>query len=87
MTGRMPHLLGHFWTTFYDCAKNNPAALKSVVSTMALYIHFGPFSREIIAGLKEQIAAIDRGEWRSPALLPAANPASAPADAGAMVAN
>jgi hypothetical protein len=54
---------------------------------MALYIHFGPFSREIIAGLKEQIAAIDRGEWRSPALLPAANPASAPADAGAMVAN
>jgi hypothetical protein len=36
---------------------------------MALYIHFGPFSRQIIAGLRAQIAAIDAGEWTQPALI------------------
>ena len=80
MAIRMPDLLGHFWTTFYDCAKNNPRVLKSVVSTMALYIHFGPFSREIIAGLRAQIAAIDAGEWTQPALIipPKIPPKAAP---------
>jgi radical SAM superfamily enzyme YgiQ (UPF0313 family) len=68
---RQPSVLPHFWRTYYDCARHNPAALRSVVTLMLLYLHLGPFARHVVGQVREQMAMIDRGEWRAPALLPA----------------
>jgi len=61
-----PELRRHFWETFLDCVTRNPRAIKYVVSLMALYMHFGPFSRYVVGRLEEQIASIDAGAWKAP---------------------
>ena len=63
---RQPSALWHFTRVFVECALRNPRALEYVGAMAALYIHFGPFSRFVIASLDEQIRCIDAGEWRSP---------------------
>jgi hypothetical protein len=45
-----------------NCARNNPAALQSIVSMMAIYAHLGPFARGVIAEIDRRIAAIDEAE-------------------------
>lgn len=67
---RHAELRGPFWRTFFDCARHNPAALKSVISMMGLYLHLGPYSRYVSARIKEQIAEIDGGTWVKPKLIP-----------------
>ena len=59
---RQPRLWKHFAKTIFDCAVHNPRALKQVMSLMLIYLHAGPFSRDVIAFLEEQIAKIDSGE-------------------------
>ncbi len=56
-----------FWSTFMNCARNNPAALRYVVLLMAIYIHLGPFSRHVIAQIDERIAGLDAVSRTSPA--------------------
>jgi radical SAM superfamily enzyme YgiQ (UPF0313 family) len=56
-----------FWNSFLNCAKTNPAALRFIVSLMAIYIYLGPFSRSVIAEIDRRIAAIDEAERRAPA--------------------
>ena len=63
---RNPELRAHFWKTFFDCVTRNPRSVKYVVSLMALYMHFGPFSRYLVERLEEQIASIDAGAWKAP---------------------
>ena len=70
MPVRHPELRKAFWKTFFDCVLHNPAALKSVIGMMALYLHFGPFSRDVIGRIRAQIAEIDAGSWVSPPLVP-----------------
>jgi radical SAM superfamily enzyme YgiQ (UPF0313 family) len=64
---RQPRVLRHFWRSLYRCARENPRALDCVGMLAALYLHFGPFSRFVIAALDRQIAALDAGEWAPPA--------------------
>jgi hypothetical protein len=42
-----------------NCARNNPGALRSIVSMMAIYVHLGPFAGSVIAEINRRIAVID----------------------------
>jgi len=55
---RDPELRGEWWRSLADCLVHNPAALKIVLSFAALYLHLGPYSRELIRKLDEEIAAL-----------------------------
>lgn len=57
MTVRQPELRRHFWSTFTDCARHNPAALEFIVMMMVMYLHLGTFAPTVIADLDRQIAA------------------------------
>ncbi len=58
---RRPELLMEFIATIAECAIRNPRALKQVVSLILLYLHVGPFSRDVIASLDQQIRSMDSG--------------------------
>jgi radical SAM superfamily enzyme YgiQ (UPF0313 family) len=59
LTVRTPELRRHFWRTIADVAWRNPRALEYVVLLIVLYLHLGPFSRNLIRDLDQQIAALD----------------------------
>jgi hypothetical protein len=46
-----------FWRTVFHCLIHNPFALMPVVKLSALYLHFGPFSKIVVAMLESDIAA------------------------------
>jgi len=52
-----PHDL--FRGTLTECISSNPGSIRWIVVLMALYLHVGPFSREVIAHLENMIAALD----------------------------
>jgi len=60
MTVSRPALARHFWRTFIDIARHNPAALELVVIQLTLYLHLGPFSKSVIAEIDRQIAVLER---------------------------
>ncbi|WP_291363439.1 B12-binding domain-containing radical SAM protein [Acetobacter sp. UBA5411] len=57
-----------FWRMLLDCALHNPKALPYVIMTSALYLHLGPFSRQVIGDIDREIANIDQGHWQPPPL-------------------
>lgn len=57
-----------FWRTVRQITLRNPAALKRVLVHGFLYVHLEPFSRRVVSGLDEQIAAIRAGKWKRPRL-------------------
>ena len=61
----IPQAREAFWRTFVNCVKNNPASVRIAVALLVLYLHLGPFSREVIAAIDRQIAALD-GEIPAP---------------------
>jgi radical SAM superfamily enzyme YgiQ (UPF0313 family) len=62
MTLRRPDLRRHFWRTFTDIARHNPAALQAVVIQMVLYLHLGTFAGFVVRELDRQID----GELQAP---------------------
>src|SRR6516164_5647043 len=66
-----PGTARQFWRTILDCAIHNPPALPFMVMLSALYLHHGPFSRQVIAQIDRQIEDIDLGRWSTPRLAPA----------------
>lgn len=64
-----PGTTGQFWRMILDCALHNPKALPYVVMTSALYLHLGPFSRQVIAEIDREIANIDQGRWSPPPVM------------------
>lgn len=58
MTIRNPRLAWKFWSNLADCLVRNPQALKAEAMLMSLYLHLGPFSKEVLAKV--------RAEMRSP---------------------
>jgi radical SAM superfamily enzyme YgiQ (UPF0313 family) len=61
---RQPAALLHFFRTFYECVRRNPAGLRNVGILTALFLHAGPFSRYVMASIERQIAEIDAGKWQ-----------------------
>jgi hypothetical protein len=66
-----PGTARQFWNSVLDCAIHNPRALRFVVMMSALYLHHGPFSRQVIAQIDRQIGDIDLGRWKAPQPAPA----------------
>jgi hypothetical protein len=60
MTVKMPELRRHFWGTLADCARHNISALEHVITLMVFYLHLGPFARDLIRDLTEEIKSLDR---------------------------
>ena len=44
-----------WWRSLIDCLVHNPAALKIVLSFAALYLHLGPYSRDLVARLERDL--------------------------------
>jgi radical SAM superfamily enzyme YgiQ (UPF0313 family) len=65
----LPEVRGPFWKTFVEISKTNPQALRPIVTLMAMYLHLGPFSRDVIQTIDRRIAEID-AEAPPPAALP-----------------
>jgi hypothetical protein len=55
----LPEVREPFWKTFVEVAKTNPGALRYIVMLMALYMHFGPFSKRVISEIDRRIAELD----------------------------
>ena len=55
----IPHAREVFWRAFMNCAKNSPASVRIVVAHLVLYLHLGPFSRQVIAAIDRRLAALD----------------------------
>jgi len=73
MTVKRPSWARPVWSTLVDCAWHNPTAMRGVVQMMSLYLHLGPFSREVADKVREAIFRIDCGEPEAYELLPAAS--------------
>jgi hypothetical protein len=71
MISRQPRLAPYLLRTLASCARYNPNAVMYVARLMAVYLHLGPYSRQVIAQLERHIATIDRGEWVAPLRVPA----------------
>lgn len=54
----LPEAREPFWRTFVRCQKTNPAAVRYVLSLMAMYLHLGPYAREVIAAIDVRLAAL-----------------------------
>jgi hypothetical protein len=44
------------WRSLASCLRHNPSAMRAVIRMTVLYLHFGPFSRYVIAELGERMA-------------------------------
>jgi radical SAM superfamily enzyme YgiQ (UPF0313 family) len=55
----LPEAREPFWTVFVGVAKTNPNALRYIVMLMALYMHLGPFSKNVIGEIDRRIAQLD----------------------------
>jgi hypothetical protein len=69
--GAGPGVRRQFWNTTLDCIIHNPTALPYLIMIIALYLHLGPFARQVIAEIDRQIEDIDLGRWRAPLTLQA----------------
>jgi hypothetical protein len=58
-----------FFRTVADCLVHNPRALRYVIMTVALYLHFGPFSRKVVEQISRQVAMLDAGTWLRPTVV------------------
>jgi radical SAM superfamily enzyme YgiQ (UPF0313 family) len=65
MTTAKGGVRGEFWKTLIDCLAHNRQALPYVMMMVALYLHLGPFSRQVIAQVQRQIEELDGGGYRA----------------------
>ena len=66
-----PGTARQFWMMALDCAIHNPRALPFLFMLSGLYLHYGPFSRQVIGQIDRHIEDIDLGRWSTPQLAPA----------------
>lgn len=78
MTVLHPTWAPHVWYTLASTFWFNRGALRSAIMMMSVYLHLGPFSREVTESIRAQIARIDSGEDLPAELLPAAAPLPPP---------
>jgi radical SAM superfamily enzyme YgiQ (UPF0313 family) len=60
LSRRGPAVRAAFWGAMADTLIHNPRALKIAGSFAALYLHLGPFSQDLVAGLSRELAAGER---------------------------
>ncbi|MGH6771484.1 MAG: B12-binding domain-containing radical SAM protein [Xanthobacteraceae bacterium] len=69
----IPEAREPFWRTFLECAKNDTASARIVVTMIALYLHLGPYARQVMEAIDRRLAVLD-GE--TPPHIPAAREAT-----------
>jgi hypothetical protein len=74
LLSRLPEGRERFWKAFTTCMKQNPNAVRAIVTLMAFYLHVGPYSRYVMKQIDRQIEDIERGRFVAPELLPAVAP-------------
>ena len=57
------------WRTFLRCHEINPSAVRQTVMLLSLFLHLGPYARQIIAETEKSIGDIDSGAFAPPALV------------------
>ena len=57
------------WRTFLRCYEINPSAVRQTVMLLSLFLHLGPYARQIIAETEKSIGDIDSGAFAPPALV------------------
>lgn len=55
----LPEPRALFRRTLTECYAGNPDSIRWIVALMALYLHVGPFSRDVIARIEHIIAALE----------------------------
>ncbi|MEK7690593.1 MAG: DUF4070 domain-containing protein, partial [Bdellovibrionota bacterium] len=65
-----------FWNIFFQVVLRNPRALRYAMALMALYIHFGPFSRHVAEQVEQRKISLNQTQTATPVLWP--SPAFAP---------
>jgi radical SAM superfamily enzyme YgiQ (UPF0313 family) len=63
---RVPAWRDLLWRTFANCYQANPRAIRQTVTLLALFLHLGPYARQIIAEIDEAIGEIDAGHFVPP---------------------
>jgi radical SAM superfamily enzyme YgiQ (UPF0313 family) len=71
----VPETRDIFWKTFVNCARTNPDAVRYIMRMIAVYMHLGPFARQVIAQIDRRIAEIDEMQPSVPAAVLADFPA------------
>jgi hypothetical protein len=74
-----PGVRRQLWNTLLDCAIHNPRALPYLVMISALYLHLGPFARQVISEIDGQIQDVDLGRRHAPVALQTTGKALLPA--------
>ncbi|HET7239111.1 MAG TPA: DUF4070 domain-containing protein, partial [Terrimicrobiaceae bacterium] len=54
---RLPEAREPFLRVLKTCGRENPDAMRIIVGLMAMYLHLGPFSRQVIAAIDRRIEA------------------------------
>jgi hypothetical protein len=67
IVNHLPEVREVFRDTFHYCAATNPRAVRFIVMLMALYLHLGPFSRQVIAAIDRQRAGLHTQRLPRPA--------------------
>jgi hypothetical protein len=58
---------GQFWSTMVKALWRNPKSIRYTGSLMALYLHFGQFSKYVAEKIREAIVVEESTKWRRPA--------------------
>jgi len=58
-----------FRTTLSQCMSDNPDSIRWIVALMALYLHVGPFSRDVIARIQTIRATLEPVSIETSALI------------------
>jgi radical SAM superfamily enzyme YgiQ (UPF0313 family) len=55
LIANLPEPRDVFWQTISECRAKNPSSARYIVTLTAFYLHLGPFAREVIQRLEQQI--------------------------------
>jgi hypothetical protein len=55
----LPEPRDMFRRTLTQCMTSNPASIRWIVAMMALYLHVGPYSRDVIGRIETMAAALE----------------------------
>jgi len=86
LSRQQPAMILPFIRLIAHLAWHNPKAIKHTLVAAGMYLHLGPFSQSLIRQIEDQIAEIDRDEWKAPAVAPAVASPARPAVAATAAA-
>jgi hypothetical protein len=56
---KLPEPRDMFRRTLTECMASNPASIRWIVAMMALYLHVGPYSRDVIGRIEAMVTTLE----------------------------